>query len=283
MKSKINHHKSPCGFTLIELLVVIAIIAILASLLLPALSKAIAKATSVVCISNLKQLQLAWDIYVGDHNGTLAPNGATMVGSHSTGTPDSWVAGNAQTDMNGSSNIQRGVLYPYVNGVGVYRCPGDKFTSKSTRAPRTRSYAMDIWLNGARTPHDPHLPPDWAAAGDGDNFVKSKLSELVSPPPSHTFVFMEEHEQSIEDGYMRVEHPMYGPWNAWWDMPSGRHNLIGNVSFADSHAEPVRWRYPKCFRTMARASSPRPNKTRRSWIGRTSSASKAGFRYAERF
>jgi prepilin-type processing-associated H-X9-DG protein len=80
--------------------------------------------------------------------------------------------------------------------------------------------------------------------------VKSKLSELVEPRPSGVFVFMEEHEQSIEDGYMRVQNPRYDafhPWTNWWDMPSDRHNGIGTISFADGHVEPVKWRYPKRY------------------------------------
>jgi hypothetical protein len=184
-------------------------------------------------------------MYVEDYSGILAPNLAVMVGAHPSGSVGSWVMGNAQTDVNGS-NIQRGVLHSFVKGVGVYRCPGDN-TPTAVGGPRTRSYSMNIWLNGARTPDDWKYPPDWAGANDGLNLVKSKLSELVEPPPSSVFVFMEEHEQSIEDGYMRVENPMYPSGYRWWAMPSGRHNQVGNVSLADYHVEPVKWKYPKIF------------------------------------
>ena len=210
------------------------------------------KAQSISCLSNLKQLQLAWSMYVDENNGLLAPNMAAMVGSHSTATPGSWVEGNAQTDMNGT-NIQRGVMYAYVKAVRVYRCPGDTSIAQAVRGPRMRSYSMNIWLNGARTPANPMFPPDWGSAVDQLHLVKSKLSELVLPPPSSVFVFMEQHEQSIEDGYMRVENPKYGPWNSWWDLPSDRHNRVGNVSFADHHVEQVKWKYPKKFITYAQS------------------------------
>ena len=103
------------GFTLIELLVVIAIIAILASLLLPALSKAKGMAQRTACLNNLKQLQLVWTMFLGDNNESLPPNHENPnAGDQADWRSDapSWVTGNAFTDTT-SSNIQRGVLFPY--------------------------------------------------------------------------------------------------------------------------------------------------------------------------
>ena len=117
------------GFTLIELLVVIAIIAILASLLLPALSKAKGVAQRTVCLNNLKQLQLGWTMYAGDNNQSLPPNhenrNADTQAAWRSDSP-SWVTGNAFTDTT-SSNIQRGVLFSSLSA-GTYRCPSDKST-----------------------------------------------------------------------------------------------------------------------------------------------------------
>ena len=242
MKLTIHHHKSSSGFTLIELLVVIAIIAILAGMLLPALSKAKSKATGVVCLSNMKQLQLGWQLYLDDHNDLLPPN--INGGSPPAGNPGSWVIGNTQTDTT-FTNIMNGVLYRFINEPGVYRCPGDKAIVKRTGILHTRSYSLNVWLNG-----DTEGTPSYPPGGNPrvEPLHKTKLAQLVDPAPAKTFVFMEENEQSIDDGMMVIENPAKGPWNAWWDMPSDRHNGIGTVSFADHHAEHIKWRYPKQYK-----------------------------------
>src|SRR6266542_1698674 len=176
---RLHRRSSRTGFTLIELQVVIAIIAILASLLLPALSKAKEKARSIGCLNNLKQLQLCWQMYTDDYNGTIPPNAA----SGAVSVAGSWIEGDASVEID-AQNIEKAVLFPYNKSAKIYHCPSDRSTV--LRFPgllRNRSVSMSTGLA--------HNNPEF-------KIVISKYACILDPPPSGALVFFDEDPNSIQ-------------------------------------------------------------------------------------
>lgn len=213
------------GFTLIELLAVIATIAILASLLLPILSRAKAKAQRTACFSNLRQLGLAWVLYSTDNNGRLAE-------SYPVNNPDVWVQGDMSipSQATDADLISQGKLYPYNQNVSIYRCPTDEGVMiKGTRYRSVRSYSMNCFM-GARDPSLGPIPP--TAEGFVDFF--SRDSEI--PRPSEIWVFLDEDERSISDGCF-VTDPTGHLWYRFPATSAHRHNFSYPLTFADGHAE----------------------------------------------
>jgi prepilin-type N-terminal cleavage/methylation domain-containing protein/prepilin-type processing-associated H-X9-DG protein len=241
--TRISERRS--GFTLIELLVVIAIIAILASLLLPALSKAKTKATGISCMSNLKQLQLCWHLYTDDNNDRLVPN--------ADGTSKGWVGGWLMTPQD-ATNVTllkgtNGLLFKYNESVGIYKCPADVSTATigGKKLPRVRSISMNGNMNGN----------SWYTAQiDRNFFTYRKLSELVRPSPSQAFVFLDEHPDAIDDGYFLV---FVDRKILWGNMPANYHNGACGFSFADGHAEIKKWKDPDTLSKKIVANPKGPN------------------------
>lgn len=220
---------------MIELLVVIAIIAILAALLLPALTKAKTKAEGVKCLSNLKQMQLAWIMYADDHNSIMAPNGAA-------GAPPDycWVTGQWMGWANQGVNtnyqlLKEGLLSPYLlNGVSVYKCPGDKVPASN--GARVRSISMNSQMGAVLDVRTGYKPPDYNQGYQ----MYAKVTELRVPPPVKAWVFVDEHAGSINDGYFQVR--MDPSATTWPDVPASYHNGACGFSLADGHAEIHKWK-----------------------------------------
>ena len=228
------------AFTLIELLVVIAIIAVLAAMLLPALSKAKEKAQGIGCLSNLKQLQLAWVLYSGDNNEQIVRTGG--LGETATTAADgrinngNWVHGDMATSPGNTDPalVMAGALFPYSKNVRLYKCPADRKMG-SNRLLTSRSMSMNSWMNPMNLSGFSTLLRTYR-----------KQSDIVNPSPAKCFVTIDENPGTINDGWFMCDPVTYPA--TWVDLPAAYHNRAGGISFADSHAEIRKWRDPVVLR-----------------------------------
>ena len=254
------------GFTLIELLVVIAIIAILAAIILPALSRAKMQSEGTKCESNLRQLALGWSIYAGDNKDVLPPSisaGRTVSAPTQTtitliivGAWETWWAAPGWTEPAGSTLIRASLLYPSVQNVGAYRCPADVSTATTSTyypygtagSPRVRSVAMNAWLGG----------PLQSGVDPATETVFRNMASIRRP--AATLVFLDEDPDTINDGYW-INDPGQPTWD---DLPAIYHNNACGLSFCDGHAEIHVWHdqailvrgfipYEQCPRTAERS------------------------------
>lgn len=239
----------PRGFTLIELLVVIALIAILASLLLPALAAAKSRALQAQCLGNHRQLALTWTLYHDDQEGALPGN---TRGTPPPGTKLNWVestvhgATSGFVDPRALSDPSRAGFAPYLSAIGIYRCPSDKtfYGTGARRQQKLRSYSMNDYLNGGVQQFAPRAPI---------TFYK-KVSQVLEP--SRVFVFIDVEPASC--CFTPFEIPVADN-QTYFTAPGALHGRkTGMLSYADTHAESHRWTQPVLRKPSTAALDPHP-------------------------
>ncbi len=236
------------AFTLVELLVVIAIIAILAALLLPVLSKAKARAASLQCVNNSRQLTICWHLYANDNNDKLVPN--WILGGSGLAAPEAWIQGvvSIMPDATNPAFIRNGALFTYNKSLSIYLCPampGTPAPAGVAASRLVRAFSMSSRMNGGDGTETSSGGAVANVAGAmGPYKMFKKLSQVRGPGPSDALVFMDESLNTLDDGifFISVTASLPAGGVSWQNAPTARHSKGATLSFADGHAEHWKWR-----------------------------------------
>jgi prepilin-type N-terminal cleavage/methylation domain-containing protein len=235
-------NRQKAAFTLIEILIVIAIIAILAALLLPALSTAKAKGLRISCMNNLRQLGVGCQVYAADNDGRLVENWPYALQPNLE--TNCWMHGNMRraSDATNQGLLRTGKLFPYANNPNSYHCPADRSTgdgvvnaSGGSSAPRGRSYSMNSWI-GSR-----YMEMERPNFNQRPYRTFVRDSELNAATPANLFVIADEHETTIDDAFFFIS---MNDTDIFMNYPATRHERGYALSFADAHVEHYKLRDP---------------------------------------
>ena len=229
------------GFTLIELLVVIAIIAILASLLLPALARAKAKAYQTQCVSNLRQLAITYQLYTDDSEGHLPPNGYVINAQAAAIGKQLWVMGDEHifpesfTNVNFLFDPRYALFANYLQSAAVYQCPADRTTIpvNGVNQRRIRDYSLNVYFNWTMPANDQKYSPDYS--------IFTKTDDVEANDPSNLYTFVDTAPLSVCYSAFAL---YMGDSGFYWHRPSIEHNQSGVLAFADGHVAAHRWTDP---------------------------------------
>jgi prepilin-type N-terminal cleavage/methylation domain-containing protein/prepilin-type processing-associated H-X9-DG protein len=231
------------GFTLVELLVVVAILAILAAMQVPALTGTKVKARTTCCLSNMKQLQVCWQMYADDNHDLLPPNGSSIAPGAGGNSTNAWILGNAQTNPP-LPYIAIGLLYPYNKLLSLYECPAN---TRQLTYPADPPFNFSPWVGPQARTVSINYPLGGSTPSGSELLLTGvrpvlKYSEIKSPnpEPDKMFVFMDENEFSVDDGRFAID-PAGSGRNRWWNLPGSRHDKGATLSFADGHVEYWQW------------------------------------------
>lgn len=238
-----------------ELLLVVALLGLLTALLFPALVRARQQTQGISCMNNSRQLALAWQMYADDHNGVLVLNLQGTV-TRRGANPNNWVSGwldwTSSSDNTNSALLtdpNYALLAPYTTrSPRLFKCPADHYRSRQNPGPRVRSVSMNAALGEGNKTNFANWIPAF--------FFAVRLSDIQTPPPALTWLFVDEHPDSINDGCFFVNPWQTGAQAAWRDLPANYHRGAAGFAFADGHAQVKKWNDPRTLVPVRMADFP---------------------------